>query len=67
MVFISELINEEFYMPKKQERRNEHAFHPIMSKGGAHEKTEKAKRKAARQDLKRKIQELPGSSFYLAA
>ena len=66
MVFISELINEEFYMPKKQERRNGHAFHPIMSKGGAHEKTEKAKRKAAKQNLKRKIQELHGSSFYLA-
>ncbi len=41
----------------KQERRNGHAFHPIMSKGGVHEKTEKAKRKAARQEMKRKVNE----------
>lgn len=43
---------------KKQERRNGHAFHPIMSKGGVHEKTEKAKRKAAKQEMKRKVSEL---------
>ncbi|AQT61285.1 hypothetical protein [Cellvibrio sp. PSBB023] len=41
----------------KQERRNGHAFHPIMSKGGVHEKTEKAKRKAAKHDMKRKVSE----------
>jgi len=42
---------------KKQERRNGHAFHPIMSKGGVHEKTEKAKRKAAKHEMKRKVSE----------
>ena len=42
---------------KKQERRNGHAFHPIMSKGGVHEKTKKAKRKAAKHDMKRKVSE----------
>lgn len=42
---------------KKQERRNGHAFHPIMSKGGVHEKTEKAKRKAAKHEMKRKLDE----------
>lgn len=47
----------------KQQRRNGHAFHPIMSKGGVHDKTEKAKRKAAKHEIYRKIQELPGSSF----
>ena len=42
---------------KKQERRNGHAFHPIMSKGGVHAKTEKAKRKAAKHEMKRKVDE----------
>lgn len=42
---------------KKQERRNGHAFHPIMSKGGVHEKTEKAKRKAAKHEMKHKVNE----------
>lgn len=42
---------------KKQERRNGHAFHPIMSKGGVHEKTEKAKRKGAKHEMKRKVNE----------
>lgn len=41
----------------KQERRNGHAFHPIMNKGGVHEKTEKAKRKAAKHEMKRKVNE----------
>lgn len=41
----------------KQKRRNGHAFHPIMSKGGVHEKTEKAKRKAAKHEMKRKVNE----------
>lgn len=55
-------------MPKKQEKRNGHAFHPIMSKGGVHEKTEKAKRKAAKHDLNRKVKEWLGrSSIILAA
>jgi len=52
-------------MPKKQEQRNGHAFHPIMRKGGVHEKTGKAKRKAARHELNRKVQEWLGRSFYL--
>lgn len=41
----------------KQERRNGHAFHPIMSKGGVHEKTKKAKRKAAKHEMKRNVNE----------
>lgn len=61
MVFVSQLMIGGF-MPKKQERRNGHAFHPIMSKGGVHEKTEKAKRKAAKHEMNRKIQEWLGRS-----
>lgn len=41
----------------KQEKRNGHAFHPIMKKGGVHEKSEKAKRKAAKHEMNRKVQE----------
>lgn len=52
-------------MPKKQERRNGHAFHPIMRKGGVHEKTEKAKRKAAKHELNRKVQESLGRSSFV--
>lgn len=44
-------------MRKKQEKRNGHACHPIMRKGGVHEKTEKAKRKAAKHQLNRKVHE----------
>ncbi len=54
-------------MPKKQEKRNGHAFHPIMSKGGVHEKTEKAKRKAAKHDLNRKVNEWLGRSLTIFA
>ncbi len=50
---------------KKQERRNGHAFHPIMGKGGVHEKTEKAKRKAAKHEMNRKVQEWLGRSSSL--
>lgn len=50
--------------PKKQERRNGHAFHPIMSKGGVHEKTGKAKRKAAKHEMNRNVQEGLGRSFF---
>ena len=32
----------------KQKRRNFHATHPIMRKGGVHEKSNGAKRKAAK-------------------
>lgn len=37
-------------MPQKQKRRNGHAFHPIMLKGGAHEKSKSAKRRAVKQE-----------------
>lgn len=51
----------------KQEKRNGHAFHPIMRKGGAHEKSNKAKRRADKQQTNRKVQEWLGrpSLFYL--
>lgn len=39
----------------KQEKRNGHAFHPIMRKGGVHEKTNKAKRKTDRQQMAKKV------------
>ncbi|MEM9257677.1 MAG: hypothetical protein AAGA91_19735 [Pseudomonadota bacterium] len=32
----------------KQRRRNPYALHPLMRKGGVHEKSKKAKRSAAR-------------------
>lgn len=44
----------------KQEKRNGHAFHPIMKKGGVHEKTNKAKRKSERQDINRKVKDWLG-------
>ncbi|MEN0037123.1 MAG: hypothetical protein AAGC78_08645 [Cellvibrio sp.] len=44
----------------KQEKRNGHAFHPIMRKGGVHEKTNKAKRKSERQDTDRKVKDWLG-------
>lgn len=49
---------------RKQQRRNGHAFHPIMSKGGAHEKSNKAKRKAARQQTNLRVREWPGHSVF---
>ncbi len=51
-------------MAKKQERRNGHAFHPIMRKGGVHEKSNKAKRAAAKQQTNRKIHEWFGRSSF---
>lgn len=50
-------------MPRKLEKRNGHAFHPIMRKGGAHEKSNKAKRAAAKRQTNRKVQEWSGRSF----
>lgn len=44
----------------KQEKRNGHAFHPIMKKGGVHEKSKKAKRKVAKHEMKQKVQEYFG-------
>lgn len=35
--------------------RNGHAFAPIMRKGGAHQKTNKAQRKAAKQAVQRAV------------
>lgn len=52
-------------MPKKQDRRNGHAFHPIMRKGGVHEKTNKAKRAAAKQQTNRKVREWFGRSSFV--
>ncbi len=45
---------------QKQQRRNGHAFHPIMGKGGVHEKSNKAKRQKARQLTQRQLREGPG-------
>ena len=44
-------------MPGKKQSRNGHAFHPIMRKGGVHEKTEKANRKAEKLQTSRKARE----------
>lgn len=51
-------------MPHKQIKRNGHAFHPIMKKGGAHGKSKKAQRKAAKHNLQKNTQEWLGRSFY---
>ncbi len=37
--------------------RNLHAFAPIMRKGGVHEKSESAKRSAARRELRNAVRE----------
>ena len=47
----------------KQPRRNGHAFHPIMGKGGVHEKSIGAKRAATKRQTDRKVQEWLGRSF----
>lgn len=44
--------------------RNRFAFDPIMKKGGAHEKTTKAKRKNSKQEMKRELKMLPFSLHY---
>ena len=41
----------------KQKRRNFHAIHPIMRKGGVHEKSNGAKRKAARLATRKLVSE----------
>lgn len=46
---------------KKSKHRNPFAFDPIMKKGGVHEKTTKAKRKASKQEMKRELKQLPFS------
>jgi len=44
-------------MPRRQKPRNFHACHPIMGKGGPHEKSKGAKRAAAKRDTRRKESE----------
>lgn len=44
-------------MPSKLKRRNGHAFHPIMLKGGVHEKSKSAKRRQVKQEVKRQATE----------
>jgi hypothetical protein len=47
----------------KQQKRNGHAFHPIMAKGGAHEKSKGAQRAAAKRQTDQKVREWLGRSF----
>lgn len=49
-------------MPRRIKPRNFHACHPIMKKGGAHEKTKGAKRAAAKHETRRKACEWLGRS-----
>jgi hypothetical protein len=51
----------------KKESRNGHAFHPIMRKGGVHEKTNKAKRKTNRQNMAKKVNDYLAKSNKKAA
>ena len=48
----------------KQKRRNPHAFNPIMRKGGVHEKSNKAKRKAAKLATGKLVSETRCGAFY---
>ena len=47
----------------KQKRRNGHAFHPIMKKGGTHGKSKSALRNAAKRETRRQVLERPDNSF----
>ncbi len=49
-------------MAKRQKNRNFHACHPIMRKGGVHEKSSSAKRAAAKRETRRKAKEWLGCS-----
>lgn len=51
----------------KQQKRNGHAFHPIMGKGGVHEKSKSAKRSAAKRQTDQKVREWLGRSFNICA
>ncbi len=51
-------------MVKRHDRRNLHACHPIMRKGGAHEKSKSAKRAAAKHETRRKTTEWLSRSFF---
>ena len=44
----------------KKPKRNGHAFHPIMNKGGAHEKSKGAQRAAAKRQTNQKVREWLG-------
>ena len=50
-------------MSKRVKPRNFHACHPIMRKGGVHEKTKGAQRAAARRETRQKASEWPGRSL----
>lgn len=51
-------------MPNRQKLRNGHACHPIMRKGGVHEKSHSSKRAADKRETRRKAREwLDRSSF----
>lgn len=51
-------------MKSKQPRRNPHAHHPIMRKGGVHKKTNKAERQAAKLQTYQKLREWFGRSSF---
>lgn len=53
-------------MKKKARVRNFHACHPIMKKGGAHEKSKGAKRAAAKGETRRLAERALGGSIALA-
>lgn len=55
---------EAFFMARKLEKRNGHAFHPIMKKGGVHEKSKGAKRAAAKHETNKKVREWLGRSSF---
>jgi hypothetical protein len=40
-------------MKTKQKKRNGHAFHPIMKKGGVHEESKSSKRRKAKDETKK--------------
>ncbi len=50
-------------MRKKQALRNPYAHHPIMRKGGVHEKSKSAKRAATKRDTRQKASEWLGRPF----
>lgn len=52
-------------MPKKKKLRNLHACHPIMRKGGVHEKSQGAKRAAAKKETQQQIRDSFAASHSL--
>jgi len=53
-------------MPNRDKPRNFHACHPIMKKGGVHEKSKGAKRAAAKRETRKKASEWLGRSCFRA-